>query len=102
MFLRSEGASERVIAALQENELTGEMFLQLKDCDLKELAPLLADRLLLRKIQTNSSAEGSTSDSPTVTTASTDQSKSVGICRPIPVSYYQSNFYWSLCVYYRL
>ena len=42
---------EGVIGALRENGINGSLFLQLTADDLKELAPRIADRVVIRELQ---------------------------------------------------
>ena len=47
---RSRNLSESAIANIQENKITGTVLLQLTQNDMKEVAPLLWDRILLRNL----------------------------------------------------
>ena len=42
---------EGVIGALRENGINGSLFLQLTADELKELAPRIADRVVIRELQ---------------------------------------------------
>lgn len=50
-FLAKNSVSAEVLAFVRDNGVTGSVFLELTGDDLKEMAPRLADRVVLRKIQ---------------------------------------------------
>lgn len=49
-FMRGKNVSEEVIEAIESNKITKELFFQMNESDVKEIAPLLADRLIIRKM----------------------------------------------------
>lgn len=50
MYCRSNNTSERVIDNIEENNINGQLFFQLSENDLKEVASLLCDRIALRNL----------------------------------------------------
>ena len=46
-FLAKNNASADVLASLEDNGVTGAVFLELTGDDLKEMAPRMADRVIL-------------------------------------------------------
>jgi len=49
-FLQVEGAHEDIVMSFLNNRITGEAFLNLKEGDLKELVPVVGDRIFVRKL----------------------------------------------------
>ena len=49
-FLTSEGFHEDIISNVIENRISSALFIELSDDDLKELAPTIGDRMVLRKV----------------------------------------------------
>lgn len=49
-FLTDKGLHDEVVSNVIENRITGTLFLKLTEADLKELAPVIGDRLALRKV----------------------------------------------------
>lgn len=49
-YLLSSGIREEVTEAFQANLINGEAFLELSEEDLKELLPVIGDRILIRKL----------------------------------------------------
>lgn len=49
-LLRRKNVSDHVIENAKKNLINGELFLEMKEDDLVEIAPLLADRLILRRL----------------------------------------------------
>ena len=56
-FLAEKLISSDVLASMENNGVTGAVFLELTDDDLKEMAPRMADRVALRRIQRSQSDE---------------------------------------------
>lgn len=54
--IRTNNVSEKVIDNIKENNINGDIFLQLNENDLKEVASLLSDRIVLRNLQKSSSS----------------------------------------------
>ncbi len=50
-YLMSRGVRHVLAAEFRRNLVTGEAFLQMTEDDLKELAPLIGERVLVRQIQ---------------------------------------------------
>ena len=44
-------ASENVLRRIEDNNINGELFFQLTEEDLKEIAPVFSDRILLRNLK---------------------------------------------------
>ena len=51
-FLRDNHVSSDVSDRVKSNQINGELFLELSSDELKEIAPVLGDRVALRKLQT--------------------------------------------------
>lgn len=49
-FLEVEGAHEDVVAAFSNNRINGEAFVNLSEEDLKELVPIVGDRVFVREL----------------------------------------------------
>ena len=54
-FLAKNNISADVLASLEDNGVTGAVFLELTGDNLKEMAPRMADRVILRRIQRSQS-----------------------------------------------
>ena len=52
-FLEIRGCAEDVVHAVRRNGVNGDVFLELTEEHLKELAPLLGDRIALKKIHSS-------------------------------------------------
>ena len=50
-FLRDNNVSSDVSDRVKSNQINGELFLELTSDELKEIAPVLGDRVTLRKLQ---------------------------------------------------
>ena len=49
-FLKGKGVNQEVIDDLKMNRIDRKLFFEMKECDIKEIAPCMADRLTLRRI----------------------------------------------------
>ena len=49
-FLESSGVHEDVISTFVSNRISGSTFLKLSDDDLKELVPVIGDRVFVREL----------------------------------------------------
>jgi len=49
-FLEAEGAHEDIIRTFLDNRISGEAFLSLEEDDLKELVPVIGDRIFVKKL----------------------------------------------------
>lgn len=49
-FLAGKNVSSTVIEAFARNKINGDLFLEMRESDVNEMAPLLADRLMLRRL----------------------------------------------------
>jgi len=49
-FLEAEGAHEDIVRAFSDNRISGEAFLSLEEEDLKELVPVVGDRIFVKKL----------------------------------------------------
>jgi len=49
-FLEAEGAHEDIIRTFLDNRISGEAFLSLEEDDLKELVPIMGDRIFVKKL----------------------------------------------------
>lgn len=49
-FLTNNNVSEEVVEKIKVNKIDRELFMEMNECDIKEIAPLMADRLILRKL----------------------------------------------------
>ena len=49
-FLTSEGLHDDVVTKIIDNRVTSALFIELSEDDLKELAPVIGDRMALRKV----------------------------------------------------
>ena len=59
-FLEEQGAHEDIIASFSSNRISGEAFLNLSEDDLKELLPVIGDRVYIRNLLRNARDKTST------------------------------------------
>lgn len=52
-FLEAQGAHGDIIASFSSNRISGEVFLNLSEDDLKELLPVIGDRVYVRRLLQN-------------------------------------------------
>ncbi len=56
-FLIEKGFSEDIVFAFEENGIDGETFCDMSDSHMKEVAPRIAERVKLKRIQDGTSIE---------------------------------------------
>ena len=59
-FLEAQGAHEDIVASFSTNRISGEAFLNLSEDDLKELLPVIGDRVYIRGLLRNARETTST------------------------------------------